>query len=225
MNHTALIARTRAAIGSPSATAVPDATITDHINNGYRQITTRYRFHANMIRSTFSTVAGTASYPLNALDLEVHNVWNKTTGRVIRKIDQLNLQSYDDSVAYPTSRGVPTKFYRDGSNLVLFPNPDSVYTIEILTKRLPVVLSAGSDVPVIPETWHDCLVYWARWSYFDSIGDYPKAQYAWNTIQTWLQQRPSEFDEESVNFVHSVDVVTLASGVNSRGTGNFDYDD
>lgn len=215
----------RTQIGSPTTANVADAALTAHINTAYTQICTRYRFHRTRVRATLVTVAGTASYALNSLDLVLLNVWNKTTGRRLGAVDSQNLQSYDDSVVYPANRGAPTKYYRDGNNVVLFPTPDAVYSIELFTQRLPVALSLDADTPVISTPWHDLIVIWARWIYFDTIGDYPKAQHAYNTIQNWVSQQPNEFEDENMTFIHAVDVPTLSISPHSRPSGNFDTED
>lgn len=204
--------RLRTIIGSPSVGNVPDATLTEMINLGYRQIATRYRFHRNRVKATFQTVATTATYNLNAADLIVYEVWNKTNGYRLKKVDHLNLFKVDDSVAYPTNTGRPRMYYRDGITLVLYPTPDAVYTIEMITQRDITDLSVAGDVPILPVTWHEAIVLWARWQYFDSIVDYPKAQYAYNALQQWLQTRPNEFDEENQAFREAVEIPTLTNG-------------
>lgn len=220
--HVELNTTLRMLLGNPTVANVAESILTTFNNQAYMQISSRYRFHATRVWTVVDTVAGTGVYTLNANDVEVLQVWNKTNGGKLSKIDADNLYRYDDSVAYPTNRGIPRKYVRKGNTIVVYPTPDAVYKVEILTKRLPVALNLTTDVPVLPATWHDAIPLWARWQYFDSRGDYPKAQYAYNSLQQWLQTKPNEYDEENAAFDHSVDIPTLANGVYPARDRNFD---
>src|ERR1041384_6200222 len=54
----------RTRIGNPSITDVPDANLTTHLNDSYREIANKFKFHLVRSRYDFSTVIGTRLYNL-----------------------------------------------------------------------------------------------------------------------------------------------------------------
>jgi hypothetical protein len=212
MTHTELLARLRILVGNPTTANVPDSTLTDYLNKAYTQIATRWRFHATRVRTQFNTTINTASYALSASDIELFHVWNRTTNRRLQKISQLDLFRFDESTSHATT-GEPRYYMRDGNNILLFPTPDAVYSMERYTQQTPALLSGGSDVPAIPATWHELIAFWARWMFWDTFGDLGKAQQAYNAIGVWMQSKPNEFDSEDAGYIHGVEIPELSTPV------------
>jgi hypothetical protein len=178
---------------------VPDATLNEHINSAYVHIFGRYRHKQARDRSRFNTVAGTNSYTLSGQYAVVYEVWNKTSNTKVEKIGFRRLVSADVTVSSSTTRGTPLQYQTWQNAIELFPTPDAVYAMEVIYKSIPTALSADGDNPVINTMWHDGIVWLARWYYWDDIGDYPKAQNAFNSWKLWLSDKPAEVDEEMVD--------------------------
>ena len=210
MTGTELIAIVRRYIGNPSTTAEADATLLELVNFAYKQIATRYQFHATVEHDTINTAAGTRSYALDSDDVVLLDVWNRTYQTKLRKIDMLNVSQFDDTNIASPQRGRPTHYYRSGANVILYPNPDAVYVLELVTRITPASIVAGTS-PAIPLSWHEGIALWARWQYFDQRGDYPKAQYAYNVLQTWLSTKENEWSEENAAFQGGIEMPTLAA--------------
>jgi hypothetical protein len=220
MTHTELITLLRTYVGEPTVADVPDATLTANLNRAYKNICDRYKLPQCINRSTFSTAIGTTSYNLASTDVWVLDVWNRTHKYKLKKMDPMMLIDQDDTSMSVVKRGRPRTYYRNKNALVILPTPDAVYNMELVTKITPTALSSGSDVPVINELWHEGIALLARWYYFDSRMDYPKAQYAYSVWQQWVQTKPNEMHQESVDLEEGVEIVGL--NANPRKT-DFDY--
>lgn len=216
MDLASIRARMREQIGNPTTANVGDPVLDVYIQAAYTQIATRWRFHRNRVWVTFPTAGNQASYALNALDTTIHRVWDITNNIPLRKISGIDLGGWDTTVSAPTNTGRPRGYFRDGANIRLYPTPDQVYTIGMFVTRTPAPLTGPTDVPIIPETWHDLIPIWARWLYFEHKGDLPKAQYAYNLIELWLKTKPNEHDEEDQSYIHSVEVTSLTTPVRAR---------
>lgn len=59
--------------------------------------------------------------------------------------------------------GLPTRFLRYNSMLVLWPTPESVLSLILNFQINPLPLAADTDSPLIPQKWHEGIVLAARW--------------------------------------------------------------
>lgn len=101
----------------------------------------------------FSTVAGTAVYTLDPRVLAV------------RAMTRDGLRALSKAVfAGPDSRSGPPRCWmrRLPTSIVLWPNPDAVYNIQMFVARLPLAkMEVESDVPEVPDPYHTTLCLWA----------------------------------------------------------------
>lgn len=219
MNLTTMLSRLRERVGNPDTTDVPDATLTARINEAYSFIWDRYRFHANRTTdSSIVTVAGTASYALPAdcdIIMSVRDVTNTT------KLKKIGKDKYDAKGVI--SNGKPTEYFRENNNLILWTTPDGAYTIRVRYKQAMTELSAGADIPSVPTAWHDGIVALARFMYWDTKGDVPKAQYAFRMWKEWVSDKSNEIDEELFqDYDEGVSVPTLEQPLDRL---DFDHSD
>ena len=150
----------------------------------------------------------------------VMKVYNRTAAKRLTKLGDRGAGEQDNlSVPDANTQGNPVSYARWGEGIQLYPQPDGVYQIEVYTKRQVTSLSADGDTPVIPTSWHNGIVLLARWYYYDSIGDLPKAEYAYNTFKLWLADKPVEIEEEKSDIDSGVAIPTLA-----RPTSRLDFD-
>jgi len=220
MNLSELRAALLPAIGNPSG--VTNTILDDVINRAYLRICDTFTFPQTTKRTTTNTSIGVRSYNLGANDLIVLGVWNKTHRYALSKVDHHVVNDYDDQSTSNPRTGRPKKYYRDGSSIFIMPAPDAVYVLELVTKQKVAKLANTNDTPVLYEPWHDGILLLARWYYFDQYAlDYPKAQYAWGVWQSWIQTKPSEVHQESVDLEQSVDF--MPNSTTTRGV-DFDYD-
>lgn len=219
MNLSTMRTRLRERIGNPDTTDVPDATLTNRLNEAYRFIWDRYRFHANRTtNSSIATVAGTASYALPAGCDSIMSV-KDTTNKV--KLKKIGKDTYDAKGTI--TNGKPTEYFRENNNIILWTTPDGIYTIRVRYKTAMTDLSADGDEPSIPTSWHDGIVALARFMHWDTVGDVPKAQYAFRMWKEWVSDKSNEIDEELFqDYDESVSVPTLEQAIDRL---DFDYSD
>lgn len=220
MNLLVMRTRLRKRVGNPDIVDVPDDDLTEHINQAYRDIADRFRFHKARKLCTFPTVSGTKDYGLPTDCSAVYHVRDKTTGMKLPKVDtrdDADQESVDSDV-----QGIPQGYIRYRNFVRFEPTPDGVYTIEMFYKAGIVDLAADADIPILPDAWHEGILKLARHYFYDAKPDVPKAQYALAIYQSWLSTKPVEVDEEKRDLDKGVRLPTLTRG--NRGRYSSDVD-
>lgn len=223
MNLADMRAKLRRIIGNPTETAVPNSRLTELLNQGHRDIGDRYKFHNVRSLHSFPTVAGTARYTLPD-DLTVLNkVWNASKRSRIRKRnpeDIANIVMQD-----PLHTGMPTHYIRFRHWIELTPIPDAAYTIGLYYKTRVADMVADADEPLLPVPWHNGLVLYTRWIYFDEQGQIDKAANAIAVWKAWLDEKPNEVDEEKMQDLDTaVGIPSLDPARWRYGSGNTNLD-
>jgi hypothetical protein len=207
----------RARIGNPTTAEVPDATLTDLINDAASELADRFEFHDVRKIVTFPTVAPvgtvtTTRYNIPADCLAVLSVWN--TGSTANPTAQGKLEKRDEAwlaqqQTDPTNpiTGIPLAYVRQRDWIELSPAPDDVYTIR-LTYKATNTMVQDTDTPVTPVTWDKGILHLARAKFYDEIRlDTEKAKWAFTVYETWVQSKPVEVEEE--DFADNVEGVVM----------------
>jgi hypothetical protein len=215
MQFSDLRTRLRKRCGNPSTTDVADSDLNEHINDAYVEIANKYRFRAILKRQSISTVAGTRSYDLTAGYHTVKKVWSETTGKE-KRLTKIDDRQWSERTAL-TIQGEPTGYHLFVGKIEFDPLPDGIYTIVVQARADITALSADSDVPVIPVTWHEGILMLAKYKYYSNQqGDLPKAYAAKNEYKDWLSDQPDEVDEEKMDIDSGVSIPTLGDALTSR---------
>lgn len=199
----------RKSIGNPDTTDVPETDLTININDSYREIANKFRFHDTRKLCQFDTIDGTYKYGLPVDASAVLRVRDNTNEKRLEKFgdrraaEQLN-------VTANIQKGRPESYVRHKTWVEIFPIPDGIYEIELLYKARVVDLSADDDVPILPESWHRGIRLFAKYYYYEEKGDTPKELAAQGSFDRWLRNQPTEIDEESVDFDSGVTLPGLA---------------
>ena len=155
---------------------VSDVTVTtgyqvnliNHVVNAWVNIQ-NYRNDWPFMRSsgTFNTVAGTTSYTLSSegiSDLKrfAYLTYEDSNGNQVR----IKKISYDEYVLRnidQRSNSAPTVFAEDlvDRHIIYMNPPDDAYTITVHYYTEPVELSADSDIPKLPVSYHNLIAYMA----------------------------------------------------------------
>lgn len=153
--------------GAPASvvgTSGEAARYVEWIKRANHQIQSRWanwKFHWRQI----SLVADPAQQYIEVAELpdDMASVDSARIGGRVLAIDE-----YETSHINPDSSatGTPTTLTRmpDG-RLRLFPIPQAAETLVIDYYRTPQTLAANDDVPLLPERFHDVIVYWALGEY------------------------------------------------------------
>lgn len=218
MNLLQLRNRLRTIIGSPTTTAVSDIRLSEIINQAYRDIGIKYRFHDARKLASFDTVIGTKRYTLPT-DLNVlMKVWDQTNHKRLRKKTDRQFARIDAQ----TAEGLPQFYFRMKDWIELEPIPSMVATIVLHYKTVIADLVLDIDLPVLPLPWHIGIVYLGRKIYYDDAQDIGKALYASARWMEWAAAQPNEVDEES--FADGDFAVELPELRSSNPRQDFDHD-
>lgn len=139
---------------------------TEAINSVYREIVGDHRWKWLEAQSAaVPTVAGTAGYALTAFGTDVVHPLRVHFGSTAIGFEDLSyippeeMQRLQFQDRAGDSRGVPTNWTYQNSQIILWPEPDSAsYSIFLDYVKDPPDLSADGDTPLLPATYHDLLV-------------------------------------------------------------------
>lgn len=195
MNLADLHSRLRTSVKNPDEVDKPRELLVSYINDGYRDVISRYPFHQGRKICTFQTVIGQPKYQMPPDISAILSMSNRTTGGKIWKSDDDHV--IDRMAGTPFWR--PRMYIRYRNYVHLVPTPDAVYTVAVFYKYIPMVLVADTDVPSLPEDWHIGIMLRARWYYFMEAGDAQQATIADNNFKLWALDKPTEIEEETVD--------------------------
>lgn len=154
---------------------------------------------------SFSTVSGTRDYTASAPSGSTTptnlGTWDKT--RFLIGTTPLVCYEYEEWEIYETASGKPTSvIIMPDNSLRLYPNPDGVYTITADYFKAPAELSGNSDTGVIPERFHDIIVYIAitKYAHFEAADEV--LQYAHSELsRRWplleASQLPGQYNQHN----------------------------
>lgn len=137
----------------------------DMLNSAYREVLGKRRWpFLEKQDATIPTVVGTASYSLAGITdfLHVDAVRLEITAtKDFPEIDYLPPQEFRSLEHTDRDNGTPAYWTFVNQVLRIYPAPDKVWTLRIDYAKRPPDLSAGGDIPVLPDAYHDILVWGA----------------------------------------------------------------
>jgi len=137
--------------------------LTGIINDVYDEVASDHAWDWLEAQSTgITTTIGDPSYALSAIT----DLVTLQQVRIQQGTDFFDLE-YQDPVALATdlhidrANGIPRRWTRRSSELLLYPRPERAYTLVIDYIRDPAELVADTDSPIFPATFCPILVYGA----------------------------------------------------------------
>lgn len=111
------------------------------LNRGYWELQGKLKLPQNNIQDSFSTVAGTSHYAITYPDVAIITVALKKDD-VWTRLDPTDESTYINERDEKTeSRDIPTRYLIIGTNLILDPIPNDVYTIQVTRHEVLTDLS------------------------------------------------------------------------------------
>lgn len=147
---------------------------TELINMRYREIAGRHRWPwLETSDTSIATTAGTGTYSLSSITdllwVDAVRIQFPATGT---PTEQYNLEyvanedlkqlRFDGSYDIAGAQGIPewwTQRGGPGGSLIILPNPERAYKVDLDYLKDPADLSGDSDTPLFPATYHDLLVW------------------------------------------------------------------
>lgn len=179
LNIADLRAELRKSVGM-DATDMPDADADLYLNRAYWEIIDKYNFREKEVTVTFATVAGTRLYnmpspfeALRKLSIKKPDINEHVT------IHRMSIEEYENVYDEDVdARAFPEKYTREGCAVRLWPTPDKVYTITQKYWTVLADLSNSNSVPVIPQSWHEIILFGGIYRAFIGINDWARANAA-----------------------------------------------
>ena len=121
----------------------------------------------------------------------------------------------------------PRKYIRYRNYVELVPTPDGEYLMEVFFNVNAKPLVDDQDEPVLPPSWHEGIYLRAKWWFYTDSGDLAQATHALNSYTLWLSDKPSEIEEETVDFDSPAEVLVRGDHLGFRSRefddGGFDF--
>lgn len=171
------------------------------INRSWWKVMAQLKFRETETTTIFSTIIGTRSYDVSALVsplifsalnfVEIEDLYDFSHS----DLELMESENYGRVYINSSSDyDKPSKYIREGNNLILYKTPDQVYNITLhynqILGNIPV------DGPVIPQEWHEIILYGAVWRGWIKLGDYNRANSAKSYQQDLISEAAPVEDKE-----------------------------
>lgn len=155
MNVTDVVRRVRTLVGDSGGSFVQEPQLIDLINDAITDI----NLETKVLYSTqvIPTVDGTASYALAADFVVAKRVFMTGFGHLLH-VPRNQIVYLNPSVGIPTVKGIPEYYSIEGPNILLYPTPNSVQSINVEYVRDPADLTAGGNAIPLPTYLHTNVV-------------------------------------------------------------------
>lgn len=161
------------------------------INEAVLEIPAIIDLESRRSTATVPTVVDQVAYVLDTTLVGLLMVKDNTNKRKLIKLATENFYLKD-----PAARGVPIHYTRVDRDLLVWPTPSAVYTLEYLFIAEPPVMTAGSDVTEYPKAYDRAVHLLAQRNAFEDIGEEDKATRRYQTAINYLRNLPTPSDLE-----------------------------
>jgi len=163
------------------ANDVSDAEIDRSLQYAYNEAIGDEQWPFLLARATFNTVGGTEEYASAAIaaDLEAHRITQVMAGGIV--LAYVPPEHYFQLAPYgqttPSSGPTPSRWtILQVENLALWPEPASIFSVQVVYAILPAALDDDADVPLMPSRYHQHLEAGAAVLVYQKIGDFESAE-------------------------------------------------
>ncbi len=173
---------------------IDNTKINNIINQGLRDLASRFRWSWLQTTATIAVSSGTRSYALPTDFQYMHSVIradSKTRLRAVAPVKALG--SYGDD--FPT--GTAGGYYLWGSTLFLTRDPDSNETLNLFYYQAPTVLSNDTDSPGFDSQFHLILADYATSKIWEREEDFVKAKASEQRFDDGVEQMARWYQDRS----------------------------
>lgn len=179
----------------PNAKVWDNNTVDYFANRGYEKVQEDFQHSIPECEwsTTISTVAGTQEYAKPSDFVRIAGIFYNWT--------KLIPTTKEGAIMNTASQTIPNGYYLYGSNIGLYPTPDSTYTLQLLYKKSLPELTDTVD-SVMGKDLEDLLVLYACYLMFISVEKQTKATMClsqYETKKNWLFLKYM-YDDENMTF-------------------------
>lgn len=176
------ILRNRIPVASTD-TQLTATVLTSLINTALQAVSAERNWPWLLTSTALTTVAGTAGYATPTAWLSTDTIIETTTGLFLAN------RNRKDVLAVPTSvTGEPVMYSIDGSNIVLRPIPDAVYSFTHYYFKMEPALASGSDTPLVPVGSDEGVIEYATFLALRFRREDQRAIYAKKAYDDWVER-------------------------------------
>lgn len=148
----------RRALGDLTSADMPDSEVDQYINMAIWSLEDQYDFKAKECFVESDTADGQARYTVPS-DLDAIMGVNIRKDQQWTRLDRTTEDWYYDNYDEDSdATGVPERYWRRDTTLILHPTPDDVYRIGLMEWRQLNSLANSGDIPELPRNWHEIIV-------------------------------------------------------------------
>lgn len=192
MNLQGIISRVQSQFGDTTGVQISTAEITQWANDGQVDINRKTEYLKGS--ENIDAVAGTYAYALPSGSILVSRVEHDGL-----KLEQVNFEDFDQiySGKRSESSGTPKHWYLWGTTLNIAPTPDTALSggISVYYVKRPAILINYSDIPELPEEYHEDIVRYCLIRAKEKDEEYAEANNLRNDYDQRLFQ--SKYDEQN----------------------------
>lgn len=203
----------------------PDWTSTDLLlvlNQSFWELLNKFDFREKESSYTITTAQGDYTYAVNNLQEAflsasiVNPVTQQSTKLTPMSIAFFQENYNDNALINIQYQAQPELYYRNNSNIILYPIPDQAYTITVQDLLTLSDLETG-QYPDIPREWHEIILYGAVWRVFLETGDMERSSYALNNQTRLINNTVPVQSKEETDFTRTAKLTTPSTRSSYRG--------
>lgn len=195
----------------------PAARLNQYANEGYAIINRRSAFYQGHSSQQFVTVAQQNLYPWPADLIRIRSLHNTDENIMLKSVflDDLDRSN-------PTTQGKPYCYALNGTNVQLYPTPDTGYNLMLRYAATAPPLINDNDEPWLPDEWQSLIVYYMLKRCYAGDDDMQQAQYWESQFNTMLSEFAADVKFPSVDAPKQVrGMWEQDTGVGSPGWGSY----
>ena len=176
-----------------------DDQATNALNRTYRRVLGLRRWDFLEVQTTDAIVAGDTTIGLPADFKRVDAIELVDASGNAVSFEFRPYQQFREVAKWDSEQGVPQWWTERGGTIYFWPAADGAYTATIdYIKEAPAAMSGSSDEPIVPESYHDILVYGAAaelaarerdWSAYSAFSAIPTQRLAEMVAEHGVRQR------------------------------------
>ncbi len=158
------------------------------INRSWWQVQNSLNFEELKASRVITTSIGVNSYPIvPAVDQEsIRSLsYSDVNGQNVPIFPQ-DLEEYVAAYSSDTNlRGAPEKYIREGDNIIIWPDPDDVYSITLYYLATLADWNDANPTISVPQSSHEIVLFGAVWRGWGRLGDINRMN-SWQNTQVSL---------------------------------------
>lgn len=146
------------------------------LNRAFWELMNKFNFREEEKSSTFPTISGTEFYSLPTLFESVRNIslQDPDNSETWVPLDRITIDEYSKNLDDASdAESKPTRYFREDNGIRLSPIPDkATYVIKLKHRVTLADLSGSNTTVVIPEVWHELILFGGIWRALLRLKDY-----------------------------------------------------